>query len=317
MELGGYLELENYTGHTYYTGMYELNLGRTSVVWFLREVGCEKLYLPYYLCRSVCDTCRKYGIKTEEYRLDQELEPLLDKEITESEYVYIVNYYGQITDEKIEKLRSKFHNILLYNTNAFFQDPIPGIPTVYSLRKFFGIPDGAYFFCEQALEEPKEQDLSGTRMSHILGRLEHSASDYYRDMLLTVESFSEETPKRMSKLTKNILKGIDYSYVRKQREENYQYLHERLKSDNIMTKRFPAGPFVYPCHCHDAQSVREKLIRRKIYIPMNWKEVPSLIGEDAFEAELSKNILPLPCDQRYGLAEMKYLAENIEEIMGE
>lgn len=34
--------------------------------------------------------------------------------------------------------------IILDNTQSFFQKPISGIDTIYSCRKYFGVPDGAY-----------------------------------------------------------------------------------------------------------------------------------------------------------------------------
>lgn len=67
-------------------------------------------------------------------------------------------------------------------------------------------------------------------MGHILGRYEHSASDYYNDMLENARHYYEEPIKRMSHLTENLLKGIDYSAVRKKRTENYAVLASALNN---------------------------------------------------------------------------------------
>ena len=60
-------------------------------------------------------------------------------------------------------------------------------------------------------------------MKHLLGRYEKSASDCYSDYVKEEEQFEHAPIKRMSKLTNNLLHGIDYKYVEKKRRENYMY----------------------------------------------------------------------------------------------
>ena len=56
-EIGGYLELEEFSGSEYYPNLYKANLGRTALVWLLRSRKCKKLLLPEFLCDSVIDAC--------------------------------------------------------------------------------------------------------------------------------------------------------------------------------------------------------------------------------------------------------------------
>ena len=69
------------------------------------------------------------------------------------------------------------------HTHAFFQHPLPGVDTLYSCRKFFGLSDGAYLSTDATLTTGKEQDVSAERMGHILGRFEKDAGTYYQKML--------------------------------------------------------------------------------------------------------------------------------------
>ena len=61
-EIGGYLELEVFHGKEYYPDLVKVNLGRTALCWLLESRKIETLYLPFFLCDSVIDTCLRQGI---------------------------------------------------------------------------------------------------------------------------------------------------------------------------------------------------------------------------------------------------------------
>lgn len=209
-EIGGYFGLDQFIDKPYYKNVIELNTGRNALLYLIKSRKIKRLYIPYYLCDSVSNILEKYENDFEYYYIDNEFNPIFDKVLEEYEYLYIVNYYGQLTNERINYLQQKHGRIIIDNTHAFFQKPIQGIDTIYSCRKFFGVPDGAYLSTDSLLEEELEIDISKHRMSHILGRFEGVASDYYNDFQENDDLFKSEPLKYMSKLTKNILGAIDY-----------------------------------------------------------------------------------------------------------
>lgn len=108
-EIGGYFELEDFGGKEYYPNLYKVNLGRTALRWLLEGRGYTKIYLPVFLCESVTEACEQRGIRISRYQLDAELNVLLPrKKLGESECLYLVNYYGQLTDEKVQALQKIF-----------------------------------------------------------------------------------------------------------------------------------------------------------------------------------------------------------------
>ena len=111
--------------------------------------------------------------------------------------------------------------------------PIAGIDTVYSCRKFFGVPDGGYVYCTTFLKNALSQDASKDRMTHVLGRYEgENASDYYAAFKSNDRSFKDLPLMEMSKLTHNLLKAADYDSICQKREENFEYLHKALGDKN-------------------------------------------------------------------------------------
>lgn len=310
-EIGGYLELEELAGEEYYKDMYRLNLGRTALLYLCRLRGCKKLLLPYFLCDSVIKSCRHAGIDLEYYHIDSNLTPQVPDSLESGTYLYLVNYYGQITDETILFYKKKYQHIIVDHTHAFFQRPLPGVDTIYSCRKFFGLPDGAYLSTDASPVLPLHQDLSGSRMEHLLGRYEKDAASYYSTMLDNASSFQQESPKLMSRLTQNLLKGIDYERVIERREINYRRLDKYFGDRNPLPFQMPRGPFTYPFYYPKGIKLRKLTASCKLYLPTYWNNVIQHAAAESVEYDYASNILPLPCDQRYNPQDMDAVADRL------
>lgn len=308
-EIGGYFELEQFAGQAYHDDLLALNNGRSALLYLLKARNIKKLYLPYFLCDSVSNLCDRYGYEYEYYHIDSGFYPIFNKDLMADEWLYIVNFYGQISNQQLVKLQKQYKNIIFDNIHAFFQKPVPGIDTIYSCRKFFGVPDGGYLATEAVLEEALERDVSKDRMRHILGRYEGSASDYYKDFKDNDHSFVELPMKTMSKLTQNLMRAIDYETVRRKRNKNYAALAAALDESNSLDLIIPDGPYCYPYYCEDGMRLKRHLADKKLFIATLWPNVLKSGGQ--LEIDYAENILPLPCDQRYDLLDMKRILELI------
>ena len=312
-EIGGYFGLDDLAGTEFYNDLIALNTGRNALLYLLKARRITKLYIPYYLCDSVSGMLEKYGYEFEYYHVDQEFQPIFDESLEPGEYLYIVNFYGQITEEKTRALKQHYGQVILDHSQAFFQKPLPGIDTIYSCRKFFGVPDGAYLATDATLHETLEQDISKDRMKHILGRYEGTGSEHYADFHGN-DHVLDETPLRtMSKLTRNLMRAIDYEKSCHIRNENYAYLEQQLGADNQMNLTKPNGAFAYPLLVEDGIPIRHRLAEQNIYIPLLWPNVLNDCPEDSIEYQYAANILPLPCDQRYGREDMAHLVEMVKK----
>ncbi len=314
-EIGGYLELEEFHGEEYYPDAVALNNARNGLLYLVKGRGIRKLYIPYYLCDSVSGLCEREGYPYDFYPIHEDFTPAFTGGLRDGEYLYVVNYFGRLDDAKILDLKSQYGNVIFDNVQAFFQKPVPGIDTIYSCRKFFGVPDGGYVATDARLIDDIPVDVSKDRMRHVLGRYEGaSASDFYDDFKVNDESFYSLGLRMMSRLTHNLLKAIDYEKARRKREENYAYLADRLKDANRLPDIRPVGPYMYPFYCPNGIEVKRKLATRKIYIPTLWPNV--LECERSLEKDYAENILPLPCDQRYDLNDMKRIIDTIKQYLG-
>lgn len=311
-EIGGYLEFEKLINNPYYKDVVELNTGRNALIYLMKIKEIDKLYIPYFLCDSIANTLERCSIKYEYYYIDKNFIPVFEKELGQNHYLYIVNYYGQICNKMMQVLKEKYKNIILDNTQAFFQKPAFGIDTIYSCRKFFGIPDGAYLYTtSELLNEHLKTDTSRGRLKHLLGRLEGQASDYYKNFQNVDESFNNLEIMKMSHFTKNILGAIDYEKVKQVRNDNFQYLHSKLKDRNVLNISVPDGPFAYPYYAENGIELRKILANKKIYVPTLWPNVLNHNDVDSIEYNYTANILPIPCDQRYTINDMKMIIREV------
>lgn len=312
-EIGGYFEIECFEGKKMYKNLISLNYARNALEILAKERKISKLYLPYYLCNLVFEKCNKLNIIVEFYHVDIEFKPILENvKLEDGVYIYVVNYYGFLTNDYIKSLKDKFSNIILDNVQAFFQAPIKKIDTIYSCRKFFGVPDGAYLSTNLKNVDIEEEKIIDD-VKYMIGRLEfNSASEFYDDFKKVSLQIKDRKVKKMSKYSNNILKAINYKNVKKKRENNFKYLHKYLKKLNLLNiPKNLKGPYMYPFLTENYEEVKNKLIKNKIYIPLLWPNINS-DELNEYEKKYINNILPLPIDQRYNVDDMKKIIKIIK-----
>lgn len=310
-EIGGYIELDTYKLPMLHSDGIKLNCGRNALAYLIETRKISKLLVPKFMCDSSDLVYKNYNIEVRRYNIDINFKPI-DLNLKDDEWLYLVNFYGQLSNDYIKGLKAKYQRVILDNAQAYFQEPIPGIDTIYTCRKFFGVADGAILYSDLLLARDLEIDESFKRMNFLLGRFERTASEFYSEYAENNDIFFNEPIKRMSKLTENLLHGIDYTYVKEKRTENYQYIHEALKNVNKLTVTVPEGAFMYPLFIDNGAEIRKKLQAQKIYIPTLWPSVYEICKESELEYNMAKNILPLPVDQRYDVNDMEYILKELE-----
>lgn len=127
--------------------------------------------------------------------------------------------------------------------------------------------------------------------------------------------FATEPVKRMSRLTENLLHGIDNDVVAKRRQENFDFLDAEFRDINELNLKTVYGAFMYPLLIQNGSEIRKALQKEKIYIPTLWPNVLKECPVDSLEYHYAADILPIPIDQRYGKEDMKRIAEMVKKTM--
>ena len=112
-EIGGYLEWGRFHGKEYHENAIRLNCGRNALAYLIEAYGIKRIFLPFFLCDSVVDVCKKYSVEVHFYSIREDFSPILPASLASSDWVYVVNYYGQLDDAFLLCLGEK--NIVLDN----------------------------------------------------------------------------------------------------------------------------------------------------------------------------------------------------------
>ncbi len=308
-EIGGYLELETFSGPMLHEKALALNSGRACIEYLIEQKKIRKMAIPHFVCDVVADSCRKLGVELRRYHVDEQFRPV-DVQPEEDCCFYLVNFYGFLDEAALRAYAEKFPRLIMDNAQAYFSPALPGADTLYTCRKFFGVADGGFLYTD-APKKDLPRDESHSRMDFVLGRYERPAGEFYARAGENNELFSSLPPMAMSPLTENLLRAIDYEQVKQKRTANYRLLHELLSGINQLSCPLVEGAYAYPLLLPNGSEIRRALIEKKIFIPTLWPNVLQEQPEESLEYQLAKNILPLPCDQRYGAEEMHYLSEVI------
>ena len=314
-EIGGYFELELNQGNEYHSGAIKLNLGRTAFEYVLRAKKVQRVFIPYYTCDVMLDPLKRTGVKYEFYSIDENLEPVFNYEsLHVTDHFLYTNYFG-LKDNFIKRIASHVNNLIIDNSQAFFSEPITNVDTFYSPRKFFGVPDGGYLYTDRKVDFVLDQDISWQRMNHLLIRIDISPQDGYTTFLQSNNVMIDQPIKTMSKLTQTLLFNVNYSKAKTKRRENFMFLHERLEERNDYKLDIAVidTPMVYPFLCSNGEKQKKKLIENKVFVATYWGNVNIIPESSSYETYLTKNLVPLPIDQRYDISDMQRIIDIIKE----
>lgn len=289
-----------------------LNTGRNCLEYVLRCRKYSKVYIPYYTCSVVMEPLQKLGVSYDYYHINRQFELAEEITLNGDEALLYTNYFGLKQTYVVQLAKQYGRQLVVDNTQAFYAKPLAGIDTFNTCRKFFGVPDGAYLYTDAKADFDIEQDVSYDRMSFLLKRLDLGAEAGYSAFREQTARLVGQPIKWMSKLTMQMMQGVDYEKVAKRRRENYIYLDKHLKGTNLLqlTLSEDAVPMVYP-YLTDEKDLKKRLIAEKIFVATYWPNVLEWCISNDWEYQLADSAVFIPIDQRYDHYDMDRILEII------
>jgi hypothetical protein len=317
--IGGYFELElPHTRTQVYPGAVRVQSGRSAFLVLLRAAKPDRVWMPRYVCDTMYAPLREAGIEYLEYSIDERFHIVDAPELRAGDWLYYVNYFG-IRDIYVDELIARYgaERLVVDNCQAFFSKPRHCVSTIYSPRKFFGVPDGGLLLTRFPVELPQYRDTdSQVRSRYLIERLASTAENGYDSYKSAEQSLEHIEPRGMSQLTDILLSAVELENARKKRNENFRALHAKLAPYNRCEFDIATidGPLCYPLLV-DVSGLRAHLIGSRIFVATYWPDVLGRVGNTSTEAALVNNLLPLPCDQRYDVNDMMRVAEACLDFM--
>ena len=317
-EIGGYLELERFSGPMLHEGEVALSCGRACLEYLAELRGVRAIWLPDFLCSSIPNLCRKVGVEVKTYSIGWGFRPAYDFEVAEGEWLYLVDYYGQLTQADADvALGASGGRLIVDESQGYYREPWKGADTLYTCRKWFGVADGAFLHAHDGgrlgCELPRAESFG--EMGFVLGRFERPAGEFFAESKANNARFAEEPMARMSALTENLLHAVDYGAAKERRLANWTVLDGALGASNRLLVTTPEAPFMYPYMVADAEGVRGRMAAEGVFVPTLWPNVPGDVRAGSASIDFSNNILPLPVDQRYGADDMERVLEVLSRCL--
>lgn len=297
--------------------------------------------MPSYICDSVILPFEKFGYELIYYDVDKYFNPAqVNVDSIEIGIFLHIGYFGfptnEILSDIISKLRAKSVIIVEDVTQTIFsnyENRIYNDFVVGSIRKWFGIPSGGFLASDKniSIELPyPPDDFIDLRISSLQQKYEYirtqdkSLKDGYLEGFKKAEQLLDKDVNsyRIDKMSESIIKCLDVKRLERTRRENFEFLLRHLKKISeveVVFRNINYGvtPMFFPIYVNnDRDYLRNGLISKEIYCPIHWPVPNKLKGLLSSEMKnIYDSILSIPCDQRYGIDDMKRIVDTIKELV--
>lgn len=346
MELGGNFELDISSLHyvqdnifqyldSYHTMFMDSGRSASAVLNAIIKPGI--ILLPAYICGSVVKAYQeKFSLVFYHIRKDftvdmDDIEGKIYENITA---VYVMHYFGQLQSKEfldyLRKKKEQYGFIIIEDTthSIFTEKRTVGDYCICSLRKWFPIMDGGVLYSEKSLRNIPIEGIAAKELSesltamilknlHIQGKV--NCNELYRRI------FAEEERKldrqqnvyNISAISNILLKYFSVSDLIEKRRKNYKEIEKVLQESNIeaVLGQGEYVPLSCPVYIVERDEFRQYLTEHQVYCAVHWPLAGTGLEKNETAKEISKHILSLPIDQRYGREHIQYLTKIIKDYV--
>tara|TARA_B100000614_G_scaffold249303_1_gene258131 strand:+ start:437 stop:1507 length:1071 start_codon:yes stop_codon:yes gene_type:complete len=297
---------------------------RSAVRHAVRDFGRRRFWLPAYVCPELACSVQGLDAEIHYYPVGGTLEPdtgFLADELEGGDVVLGINYFGRSAVESWRDLIDEVEGVL------WIEDCAQALSTggehygdirIYSARKLMGAPDGGVLVDVHGKLTPPDlvpllQDdfvePYRLRRADAEGRMRPQWFQAFRAAELGMVAGNEA----MSAMSEAILNAADIGPMIDRRSENYSYLHNEL-GEVALFRDSPRGwaPLGFPMVSSRCDALCAFLADRLIFAPRHWPALPCPGDRFPTEHRLSTALVTLPCDQRYGLADMERVVAAVK-----
>ncbi len=326
-EYGGFLPIELNPGNEYFT-TYEQYLSRYNTVKaalseLIGSLGCEKIFIPYYYCPSTTVAIKKTGVEVNFYHIDENLKPI-DLPDENNSIVLLVDYFG-ICGDKVKEIAKTIKNaeVILDFAHDFYEEPVIGEHrhNIYSAKKFFGVPDGAYLISTKTLLHIELPSHASGYSEYLIKTYEEGTNAAY-SLKKEVDNKLADNYDCMSMLAIGLLMNVDFDRVKGQRLRNYYVLKEATSDYNELVLPKHCVAYLFPfLLTGKGRELKKILIENKVFVPTLWVGEELKANGNKYELGMMNDCVFLPMDQRYSEEDMKYISlileKNVRHLMHE
>jgi dTDP-4-amino-4,6-dideoxygalactose transaminase len=295
---------------------------RSALAALLRARRVRRVWMPAYICPAVSEGVAAAGAEPCYYgvtsRLGTEITEVARRAET-GEAVIGVAFFGRELDAPFWDLRRQRSEILWIEDRAQAADRAAhhADAAICSPRKLVGVADGGLLFTSAAVPEPTlpAANLWAPEDARALDAAGTSPASWH-GLFQTREANVAAAPTAMSERGLAALKGLPAAPMAEARRRNWRQLAARL-ADYALWPDLDVDftPLAFPIVTPDADESVRALAEERIWAPRHWPALPSPADRFPEAHKLSRRLVSLPCDQRYGEADMSRVADAVLRLL--
>lgn len=323
-----------------------LSTGRSAIKFVLRTIekrnpGIKKIaVLPSFTCNTVIQPFVDEGYRIEYYPIDHNLRTSCDaifQKVREVDATVVLfhRYFGFDTlDNYVDELCGVLRDLGKFTiedcTQCLYSDISRADADFFvgSLRKWMGMPDGAFAVCRNDFfdEKPTTSDevLEKAKM-----RAYHSKYLYLfenigikeemlsmcREAELILDNQTEMLG--ISPISAEIQAKLDRRLLAEKRKDNFLFLEKSLKGD-LQPLFFLSScnvPLYFPVMVEERELFQRYLIQNAVYAPVVWPK--NLFQQQICDGAkcLYEHMLCIPIDQRYDAEDMERIVDVCDKFI--
>ena len=306
---------------------------RCAIQFLIENLKPPQVWMPSFLCCSMIDAVDQETTAFRFFPIGFDLEVAsldwLDLLLPGS-LVVLIDYFGFPCDNHIiGEVQARGSFVLedasqaLLSTHAGLQSDY----TVFSPRKFLGVPDGGILQYRQnhppsfaqLFPPPPEWWLKA--LEACIARREFDRSGGERrwyDLFQQVEATYPLGPYRMSELSEMLLESsFNYQWIANTRRSNYKHLLESL-SDFAIFKNLNEDtvPLGFPIRLKKRDEILQFLFDHDVFPPVHWQISECVPYQYTESHRLSAQIMTVPCDQRLSSNDIIRILDLLRKGLG-
>ena len=314
--------------------------GRDAMKAVARIIGGSRVLLPALCCESMILPFCANGYDVEFYKMNPDLtgdEADVRAKLADGAVLLYMRYFGirPFTDEFLLSLREsgrgivfvedRTHDIIIpRGEEGFAPDAV-----LASLRKWAALPEGGMLETAMgscaAAPDTRFGDTRREVMEMKVRYLETWEPELKKEFLGKLhdaERLLDESgePCRMSAEYEALLRRVDFTALLAKRRANVAWLRERLAALDGTRLRFLSGhpeesTLYFPVYLENRIDIQRAMAQHGVYCPVIWPEPEAVRGGCEVSRYVTEHMLALPCDQRYTLEDMDFIADTLIEAL--
>jgi hypothetical protein len=335
--IGGLLGIEEITTKPsedpgFFDGSHLCLTDARSGIWLLVELLSPKtVWMPSFVCKVMIEAVEKAGVPVCHFELDYDMRMKSSDwtdQVQPNDLVIFLDYMGYPSHaDCANQIREKKAWILDDASQAWpsnVQSEIADF-TLYSPRKFLGLPDGAVLCFQNHSDlmtdvnlDPPPQDWIMKSLAVVQWRRDFdrwNSANPWQELFKTVNDTFPLGPYQMSTFSQMMMThGINFQHIATRRNENYVVLNELLRDIALFPKaHLDIVPLGFPIRVRNREGLQAHLLNHNVASGVHWNLQGVIPTKYEESHRLSKDIITLPCDQRYNEDDMNYMAEIIRK----